>query len=673
MKRKLALFITLALAALLLLTACSGAKFSVHKVTFDANGGELGLFEGSKSVQTYGTVDLPIPEREGYVFEGWFIGEGVNESQFTATTLVTSDLTLKAKWSLAEYTVTFIDYYGNVISREVIKYGDEVNAPAVPRIAEERLRFDKWDKDITNITADTEVKALYVIDSYTITYVTNNTQTIPATSYFFNETPVKPQDPSLGGHYFIGWYLDEEFTEEFQFDAPLTSDTTLYAYFNESIPIATLEELFAIPDHSTAKYFLKNDIDCEGAVITDFILGFAGLFDGEGHRIYNFVYQPVAAANCGLFESNSGTIKNITFDNFSYILNATNINSNSGFLVGTNSGAVENISIKNASISYTHKTANATRTSYYGNIIGNNKGSIKGCSVTDSAIYWESNATASGDYNGSYTTTYVGGLAGANSGTIEDSYIDAKITIYSYRMYGWRGGAWSHIYSGGIVPTNEGTIVNSNATVEIKATSNSADNQISFGGLVCHNTETIDSCYATPTIECGEIFGLVNIGGLVETNDKTIHNSFCNIKVTNVATSCIGGFVCHNNGGIVNCYSEGEMNIGAATNGKGGFAGYNNGNINSCFTSVNIIATDATNFGAFVGSIGTASYITNCYYDMKSIYTTNGEHQVFENYYATQADPVTQLMDEFFVTETLGWSAEIWEFDPNKFEYPSIK
>ncbi len=667
MKRKLALFITLALAALLLLTACSGAKFGIHKVTFDADGGDLSLFEGNALVQTYGMVELPIPTKEGYVFLGWFIGEGVNEAQFTATDLVTSDITLKAKWAKAQYTVTFVDYYGNVISRETVKHGETANAPVVPRVDEKNLRFDAWDTDISAITSDTEVKALYVVDSHTVTYVTGTSQTVPTTSYFFGEIPVLPPEPAMAGHYFIGWYLDEEFTQEYLFDAPLTSDITLYAYFNESIPIETLDELLAIPENSSNNYFLKNDIDCEGAVITTSIVGFTGVLDGCGHTIYNFVYQPAQAENVGLFATNGGTIKNLNFKDFSYS-STTNIESNVGILVGTNSGSVENIGIKNASISYTHNTTGVYKTSYFGGIAGNNSGSVNCCSVTNSTICLELSATYSGGWAATYT--YAGVLVGMNSGSVANSNTNTTVTGY---CYGTAKNAFTDISIGGLVSVNKGRITDSNATVNVKSTSKSAYNNLYFGGLVCNNNSTIENCFANASVECEKNFATVHIGGFVETNDKTIDNSFCTLKVTNDATSCIGGFVGRNNGGINKCYAEGDMSVGAATSGKGGFAGYNNGSINSCFADVNITATDATNYEPFVGSYGTASYVTNCYYSIKATFSVNGQPHTFENPNAEVGDPVLQFANTTFLTETLGWSADIWAFDPNQLSYPTLK
>ena len=684
MKRKIALFIILALVALLLLTACSGAKFGVHKVTFDADGGDLSFWDKSTNVQTYGTVDLPTPTKEGYVFEGWFIGEGVNEAQFTATSMVTSDITLKAKWRKAEYTVTFLDYYGNAISRETVKYGDSANAPVVPRIAEEKLRFDSWDTDFTVITGDLEVKALYAIDSYTITYVTNNSQTIPATSYFFDETPKVPPTPGLGGHHFIGWYLDEEFTTEYLFDKPLTSDITLYAYFNESIPISTIEELFAIEQYTTNSYFLKNDIDCEGAVLTGSILDFAGSFDGEGHRIYNFVYQPVAAANSGIFATNGGTIKNITFADFSYTLNNQNINGSNGFLVGTNNGTVENIHLTNASLSYTHTSTGGSNyqatysySSTFGGLIGKNSGNVVDCSFVNSTLYLKAYTSSWYDSGVAKATFDGAALIGKNesNGNIKNCNIDIDITLRSQND-GTSSYSGNKSYFGfGILSAyNEGKINDCNVKAEANASANeNRTREFYFGGLVYKNLGEINQNSVDLSITCSGIFSYISVAGFVENNIGTINNSYANVNISNTDSNAIsGGFASYNTGGIYKCYTTGKMNVGAATAGKGGFAGYNNGNINSCFADVNITATDNTNFGAIVGKADTASYITNSYYSIKAIFTTNGEPQVFDLTHAEPIDPLS-LTDKEFVVGTLGWSEDVWSFDENKFNYPTLK
>lgn len=684
MKRKIALFITLLVVALLMLTACNGAKFGLHKVTFDADGGELGFFEGSKTVQTYGTVDLPTPTKEGYVFEGWFIGEGVNEDQFTATSMVTSDITLKAKWRKAEYTVTFLDHYDNVIARETVSHGEAANAPSVPRISEERLRFDAWDTDISAVKSDLTVKALYVIDAYKITYVTNNSQTIPDTSYFFDETPVAPPQPGLGGHYFIGWYLDEAFTTEYHFDAPLTEDITLYAYFNESIPIETLDDLLAIPEHSNNKYFIKNDIDCEGAVITTSIIGFAGVLDGEGHTISNFVYQPAQAENVGLFATNGGTIKNINFSDFSYTLTASNINSNVGFLAGNNTGTIENVHLTNVSTYFEAQciAQDAIYNFYFGSVAGNNSGNVVNCSIENGSMNYKVYSEA-GRYNYTRPYLFAGALVGINSGNIKDSVTQTTGGVHLSNIYtaSYYTEPNCFAYLSGLVSVNDGTVSNCEATID--ATTSIDNGTLLYcyiSGFVCTNNNEIASCSSKATINNayvsdGAQYLRYYSAGFAFENHGTIKNSYTNVDIEFLSrcfVSSFGGFVTNNYAGIDHCYAYGTMNVGSATDGKGGFAGMNDGSINSCFADVNITATDATLYGPFVGNADTASYITNSYYSNKGIFITNGAPQIFDVTYAEATDPLN-LTDKGFIIGTLGWSEDVWECDPNKFNHPTLK
>lgn len=652
-----------------------GVKIEIHTVTLNANGGTL-PGESIINAQTYSTLNLPTPTKEGHVFIGWYVGEGVNESLFTSSSLVTSDLTLNAKWAKADYTVTFVDYYGNVIKRDTVKYGEAANAPTVPRIAELCLRFDSWDTDISAVTSDMTVKALYVIDSYTITYVTNNTQTIPAASYFFDEIPATPHSPELAGHYFIGWYLDEEFTTEYKFDAPLTSNITLYAYFNEGIPISTLDELLAIPQYSVKNYFLKNDIDCDGAVINATILDFAGTLDGEGHKIHNFVFQPTAAANTGLFATNGGTIKNITFDNFSYKLTSTDINNDVGFVVGKNSGTVENVHITNASLSYT-LVSNGNITSYYGVICGENDGEVNGCSVTASTLYLESQTNSWWNSGTKYSYLYGGALVGLNDGSIQDSEVDISTTIYNRNNCSsdYYSGNQSYMLLGGLASINNGNIKSSDADLTVSgSTNNYRTMEASIGGFVCKNKADIEGCSASAKITLNDKYSWVSAAGFAE-NSGTINNSYANVEITNSANntnSRFGGFVSYNTGGVNKCYATGDMNVGAATQGKGGFAGYNNGNITASFAAVNITATDSSLYGPFVGNPDTASIITNCYYKNNATFVTNGSPQLFETTYST-AITTLNLVDASFLTDTLGWSADVWSFDANKMEYPTLK
>ena len=80
-----------------------------YTITFNANGGSCDvsskemLFDTNYSTQ-YGS--LPTPTRAGYTFGGWYTSTSYT-TRFYASTLVTSNYTLYAKWTANKYTVTF--------------------------------------------------------------------------------------------------------------------------------------------------------------------------------------------------------------------------------------------------------------------------------------------------------------------------------------------------------------------------------------------------------------------------------------------------------------------------------------------------------------------------------------------------------------------------------------
>ncbi len=73
-------------------------KGNTYSVTFDANGGTASL--NAAEVAAGGTLAaLPEAQREGYVFDGWYTVDG---GRVTSDLVVTSDMTLCAKWKVSE-------------------------------------------------------------------------------------------------------------------------------------------------------------------------------------------------------------------------------------------------------------------------------------------------------------------------------------------------------------------------------------------------------------------------------------------------------------------------------------------------------------------------------------------------------------------------------------------
>ena len=73
-------------------------------VTFNPdNGGDT--FTQNVEYEGKAIKPTPDPEKTGYTFDGWYLDEA--EEPFSFDTTITSDITLKAKWTQNTYTVTF--------------------------------------------------------------------------------------------------------------------------------------------------------------------------------------------------------------------------------------------------------------------------------------------------------------------------------------------------------------------------------------------------------------------------------------------------------------------------------------------------------------------------------------------------------------------------------------
>lgn len=71
-----------------------------YTVTFDANGGSE---VSSQKIESGKTATSPDSTKTGYYLSGWYNGETV----FDFRTPITSDLTLRAKWTAYKYTIVF--------------------------------------------------------------------------------------------------------------------------------------------------------------------------------------------------------------------------------------------------------------------------------------------------------------------------------------------------------------------------------------------------------------------------------------------------------------------------------------------------------------------------------------------------------------------------------------
>ena len=148
--------------------------------------------------QDYGTsVTAPAaPTRTGYTFDGW--------SRSIPDTMPAEDLTITAKWTINQYTITFDTVGGSTIAPITQDYGTSVTAPAAP--TRTGYTFDGWSRSIpdTMPAEDLTITAKWTVNQYTIRFVDGDDEITSITQDY--GTPVTaPAAPTKEGYIFGGW------------------------------------------------------------------------------------------------------------------------------------------------------------------------------------------------------------------------------------------------------------------------------------------------------------------------------------------------------------------------------------------------------------------------------------------------------------------------------------
>jgi uncharacterized repeat protein (TIGR02543 family) len=141
------------------------------------------------------------------------------------------NLTLYAKWTVNQYTITFNTNGGNSISSQTNNFGSLLVIPTPTRSG---YSFIGWftDSNLTQAAPATTpagnitFHAKWIVN-YTITFNTNGGNSIPTQTSYFGDPLVVPT-PTRSGYTFAGWFTDSNLTQEAPVNMP-GADMTLYA------------------------------------------------------------------------------------------------------------------------------------------------------------------------------------------------------------------------------------------------------------------------------------------------------------------------------------------------------------------------------------------------------------------------------------------------------------
>ena len=107
--------------------------------------------------------------KEGHDFLGWFD----SNDQPANFGKISADMSVKAKWKIQVYTVTFVDWNGTSLKTQQVNYGQAATAPESP--TREGYAFTGWDKEFAKVISDLTVTAQYV-KAYKVTLVAEHGQ-----------------------------------------------------------------------------------------------------------------------------------------------------------------------------------------------------------------------------------------------------------------------------------------------------------------------------------------------------------------------------------------------------------------------------------------------------------------------------------------------------------------
>ncbi|KAK3604987.1 hypothetical protein CHS0354_000652 [Potamilus streckersoni] len=211
-----------------------------YTVTFNSNEGST----VANIIVAYGNkVTKPAdPTRAGHAFGGWYKEAGLTNVFNFDTETITANITLFAKWEANSYTVTFNSNEGSTVANIIVAYGNKVTKPTDPTRAGHA--FGGWYKEagLTNvfnfdteaIIANVTLYAKWTINTYTVTFNSNEGSTVPAATVNYSDRVTRPSNPTQSGYSFGGWFKDATLTTEFDFNTPITADITLYAKWNQN-------------------------------------------------------------------------------------------------------------------------------------------------------------------------------------------------------------------------------------------------------------------------------------------------------------------------------------------------------------------------------------------------------------------------------------------------------
>lgn len=227
-------------------------SFSIH---FDPNGGVLSYLT-LNDIGKGEVITLPIPTRDFHTFMGWSYLLDQEYIMLDGSTLeVNQDFHLIATWIINSYQVIY--YVDDLMYYETtIEHGSTLTYPLPP--VKEGSTFTGWftDEQLVNLhqvssTLSSSITLyagfnLVLPTLYEVEFVIDNENTT-VVDVEEGQKVSTLETPDQEGYHFVGWYLEPEFENLYDFDTIVLENFTLYAKYEINIYTITFNSNYGSP------------------------------------------------------------------------------------------------------------------------------------------------------------------------------------------------------------------------------------------------------------------------------------------------------------------------------------------------------------------------------------------------------------------------------------------
>lgn len=237
-----------------------GDSVAVYKVTvlgypyveFDSQGGtqidRIDMTAGGINAVP-ATEPEEVPTKAGFTFTGWYTTSDCS-TLYDWSQVVDEPVTLYAGWTEnAKATITFdVDDGQPPVDPVQVTIGTQYTIPGYDG-SKEGFTFGGWSDGQTTylegqqitVSDDMTLTAVWnALDQYTVTFNTDGGSAESPQTVYSGSTATEPEaDPTKVGHTFAGWFTADG--EPFDFESPITQNTTVYAHWTANIYTVTFD------------------------------------------------------------------------------------------------------------------------------------------------------------------------------------------------------------------------------------------------------------------------------------------------------------------------------------------------------------------------------------------------------------------------------------------------